>query len=50
MVIVMVWATLIAAGFLTAFLGPAIIMPWRAYATWHAYRETLDASGWPALD
>jgi hypothetical protein len=25
-------------------------MPWLAYASWHAYRETLDASGWPALD
>jgi uncharacterized membrane protein len=50
----LLWATLIAlltaAGFLTAFLGLAIIMPWLAYATWHAYRETLDSSGWPALD
>lgn len=48
------WALLIvlltALGFLTAFLGLAIVMPWLAYATWHAYRETLDASGWPALD
>jgi uncharacterized membrane protein len=52
--VMLLWATLIAlltaAGFLTAFLGLAIIMPWLAYATWHAYRETLDASGWPALD
>ncbi len=43
-------AAVFALGFLTAFLGLAIIMPWLAYATWHAYRETLDASGWPALD
>ncbi len=47
------WAALIAGltlvGFLTAFLGLLIIMPWLAYATWHAYRETLDASAWPAL-
>ena len=52
--VMLLWATLIAlltaAGFLTAFLGLAIIMPWLAYATWHAYRETLDASGWPVLD
>lgn len=43
-------AILTAIGFATAFLGLAIIMPWLAYAAWHAYRETLDASGWPALD
>ena len=52
--VMLLWAALIAlltaVGFLTAFLGFAIIMPWLAYATWHAYRETLDASGWPALD
>ena len=52
--VMLLWATLIAlltaVGFLTAFLGLAIIMPWLAYATWHAYRETLDASDWPALD
>lgn len=52
--VMLLWAALIAlltaAGFLTAFLGLGIIMPWLAYATWHAYRETLDASGWPALD
>jgi uncharacterized membrane protein len=47
------WAALIAlltaAGLFTAFLGLAIIMPWLAYAAWHAYRETLDASSWPAM-
>ncbi|TNJ33431.1 DUF2189 domain-containing protein [Arenimonas terrae] len=47
------WAALIAAltalGFLTAYLGLVVVMPWLAYATWHAYRETLDASSWPAL-
>jgi uncharacterized membrane protein len=47
------WAALIAAltalGFLTAYLGLVIVMPWLAYATWHAYRETLDASSWPSL-
>lgn len=48
------WALLIAVltvvGFATAFLGLAVVMPWLAYATWHAYRETLDASAWPPLD
>jgi uncharacterized membrane protein len=52
--VMLLWAALIAlltaVGFLTAFLGLGIIMPWLAYASWHAYRETLDASGWPALD
>ncbi|MEZ5465471.1 MAG: DUF2189 domain-containing protein [Lysobacteraceae bacterium] len=42
-------ATLTAVGFATAFAGLAIIMPWLAYASWHAYRETLDAGEWPAL-
>ena len=41
---------LVAAGFLTGFLGLVPVMPWLAYATWHAYRETLDASAWPRLD
>lgn len=48
------WATLIALltalGFATAFLGFAVLMPWLAYATWHAYRETLDPGDWPQLD
>ncbi len=48
------WAVLIAVltllGFATAFIGLGLIMPWLAYATWHGYRETLDASSWPALD
>lgn len=48
------WAALIAlltaVGFATAFVGLAVIMPWLAYAAWHGYRETLDASAWPALD
>lgn len=48
------WAAIIAAltllGFLTAFLGLVVVMPWLAYASWHGYRETLDVSAWPALD
>ena len=49
----LVWALLIvaltAAGFATALLGFALVMPWLAYASWHAYRETLDATAWPRL-
>jgi len=52
--VMLLWAALIvlltAAGFATAFLGLAVVMPWLAYAAWHAYRETLDASSWPALE
>lgn len=48
------WAAIIvlltAIGFVTAFLGLAVIMPWLAYAAWHAYRETLDPGEWPSLD
>ncbi len=50
----LLWAAIIAAltavGFLTAYLGLVVIMPWLAYAAWHGYRETLDASDWPRLD
>ncbi len=49
----LLWAMLIvlltAAGFATAFVGLAVVMPWLAYAAWHGYRETLDASAWPEL-
>jgi uncharacterized membrane protein len=51
--VMLLWAALIAAltlvGFLTAYLGLVVIMPWLAYAAWHAYLETLDASDWPSL-
>ena len=41
---------LTVVGFATAFIGLAVIMPWLAYAAWHAYRETLDPAAWPLLD
>jgi uncharacterized membrane protein len=48
------WAAIIvvvtAVGFATALLGLGLVMPWLAYAAWHGYRETLDASAWPALE
>jgi len=47
----LVWAALIvlsvAAGFATALVGLAFTMPLIGHATWHAYRETIDASMWP---
>jgi uncharacterized membrane protein len=48
----LVWIGLILAavliGFLTAFIGLVVTMPLIGHATWHAYRETVDASAWPA--
>ncbi len=47
----LVWGSLIVAlvliGFLTAFLGLILILPLIGHATWHAYRDTIDASQWP---
>ena len=46
-----VWAALIvlltAAGFATAFIGLAVVIPVLGYATWHGYHETIDAGAWP---
>jgi uncharacterized membrane protein len=35
-------------GFATAFVGPVVTMPVIGHATWHAYKDTIDASAWPA--
>lgn len=47
------WALLIvlftAAGFATGLVGFILLIPWLAYATWHAYRAALDVSQWKAL-
>lgn len=44
------WVMLIvgftAIGFATALLGLAITIPLLGYATWHGYRDTIDASAW----
>lgn len=46
-----VWATLIVgltlAGFATAFVGLAVIMPLIGHATWHGYRETIRSDVFP---
>ncbi len=45
------WAGLIGLsvvlGFATALVGFAVLLPLIGHATWHAYRETIDASIWP---
>jgi uncharacterized membrane protein len=50
----LVWATIIvsfvAVGFLTFFVGFIVLLPLIGHATWHAYRETIDASDWPEND
>ncbi len=49
-----VWVMLIVVltgiGFATALIGLAVSIPLLGYATWHGYRETIDASAWPAND
>lgn len=46
-----VWATVIGVcvvgGIVTAYLGFAVLLPLLGHATWHAYRDTIDASQWP---
>ncbi|MFP4208294.1 MAG: DUF2189 domain-containing protein [Wenzhouxiangella sp.] len=45
-----VWATIIVsgvlAGILTAWLAFFVVLPVIGHATWHAYRETIDAGLW----
>ncbi len=47
----LVWGSLIVGlvviGFLTLFFGLILILPLIGHATWHAYRDTIDASQWP---
>jgi uncharacterized membrane protein len=43
------WALLIlflvGLGFATAFFGLAVVIPLIGFATWHAYRDTVEAAG-----
>jgi uncharacterized membrane protein len=43
------WAALLlgltAIGMATALLGMVVVAPWLAHASWHAYRDLVDASG-----
>jgi uncharacterized membrane protein len=38
---------LVLLAFATAFVGFVVIFPLLGHATWHGYRETIDASAWP---
>lgn len=44
------WAALLMGltllGMATAMMGLVLIVPWLAHASWHAYRDLVDASGW----
>jgi uncharacterized membrane protein len=46
-----VWAIIIGAcivmGALTAWLAFVVLLPLLGHATWHGYRQTIDASAWP---
>ena len=49
--VMLLWAMMILSGviisILTGLLGLIVIFPILGHATWHAYRETVDASNWP---
>jgi uncharacterized membrane protein len=42
-------ATLTALGIAAGLAGLALVIPWLAYASWHAYRDAVDVSTWPTL-
>lgn len=46
----MLWAAIIALsvilGFATALIGFLVLLPIIGHATWHGYKETIDASAW----
>lgn len=46
------WAFLLMVltlvGILTLYLGLVVVVPLLGHASWHAYRELVDASEWPA--
>jgi uncharacterized membrane protein len=48
----MLWAVMISClimiAALTAWVALVVIMPVLGHASWHAYRETIDAEQWPA--
>jgi uncharacterized membrane protein len=50
----LVWGIMIVSfvliGFATFFIGFIVFLPLIGHATWHAYRDTIDASEWPEKD
>lgn len=49
--VMLLWAMMILSGVvfsvITGLLGLIVIFPILGHATWHAYQETVDSSGWP---
>jgi len=47
----LVWMAIIvfsvALGFATAFVGLIVLFPLLGHATWHSYKDVIDASDWP---
>jgi uncharacterized membrane protein len=47
----LLWASIIVGfvilGFATLLIGFIVFLPLIGHATWHAYRDTVDASEWP---
>jgi len=45
-----VWASsiivLIVIGILTFYIGFVVLLPVVGHATWHAYKDTIDAEAW----
>jgi uncharacterized membrane protein len=52
--VMLLWAAVIVAsaaiGFATALIGLIVTMPLIGHASWHAYRETIDGTAWPAYE
>lgn len=50
--VMLVWGAIIVTavliGFATMFVGFVVVLPVIGHATWHAYRQAIDASLWPA--
>lgn len=50
----LLWAIIIISfviiSFATFFIGFIVFLPLIGHATWHAYRDTIDASEWPEND
>lgn len=46
----LIWAGIIVVSivicFMTAFIGMAVLMPVLGYATWHGYKQTINAKKW----
>ena len=46
----LVWAgsiiVLILIGILTFYVGFVVLLPLVGHATWHAYKDTIDADAW----